>query len=79
MMVACDGIWDCVTNEECARRLTEKLDKYKCAENKELMSKPVEELFGEIIAPRIERESLGTDNMTAILVYFHNNDHIKSH
>ena len=54
MVVACDGIWDCVSNEECARRMTAKISKCHCDEKKELMSQPVEELFGEIMAPRLQ-------------------------
>ena len=43
------------------------------------MSKPLEELFTEILAPRVDARYPGTDNMTAILVYFHNNQHLRSY
>jgi len=32
MVVACDGIWDCVSNEECAARMEEKIKKFNCFE-----------------------------------------------
>jgi protein phosphatase PTC2/3 len=30
MVVACDGIWDCVSNEECALRMAEKIERFNC-------------------------------------------------
>ena len=79
MVIACDGIWDCVSNEECAIRMTEKIERFNCLQQKENMSKPIEELFTEILAPRIDARFPGTDNMTAILVCFHNNQHLRSY
>ena len=29
IMLACDGIWDCLTNEECCATINEKLKKHK--------------------------------------------------
>ena len=69
-MLACDGIWDCLSNEECMELLQayltdmgplSSIDKKKLAE-------PVEKLLDDIIAPDTE-EKIGTDNMTAILIY----------
>ena len=45
----------------------------KSLEKVDELSKPVEEMFGEILAKYIGGDNAGTDNMTAILVYFHEN------
>ena len=77
-MLACDGIWDCVTNIECMQKLVEQVDLIKKLKHKDsfgdktLLSKPVEKLFTKILAED-SADGLGTDNMTAILIYFHNN------
>ena len=72
-MLACDGIWDCLTNEACVASLQEKIDKHKKGfAVKSTISKPVEDMLGEILAPATD-EGIGTDNMTAVLVYFPKN------
>ena len=70
-MVACDGIWDCLTNEECCKLINEKL--------KELQPKdsnicPVVEVILEQICAVNTEEGIGTDNMTAILVKLNNSN-----
>ena len=42
-------------------------------DNESELSKPIEEMFSEILAKNIGDDGKGTDNMTAILVYFHDN------
>ena len=65
-MLACDGIWDCLSNEQCVEDLASNY--IKAAKGKDL-SQAVALLFDEIIAPNTE-DGIGTDNMTAILILF---------
>jgi protein phosphatase 2C family protein 2/3 len=66
-MVACDGIWDCVTNEECVSKITDYYKEMKCKTDN--VCPPVARLFDEI-CPDEMGDGIGTDNMTAILVKF---------
>jgi serine/threonine protein phosphatase PrpC len=66
--LACDGIWDCLSNEECVQSLDKKL---KAISATDPISKPVEKLLEEILAPNTD-DGIGTDNMTAILIKFKN-------
>jgi len=70
-MIACDGIWDCVTNEECCKKMGNFLAKPDIKNDN--ISPCVEKLFEEILAPNTE-EGIGTDNMTAIFVVPFNNE-----
>jgi serine/threonine protein phosphatase PrpC len=47
LFIACDGIWDCVTSQEGAQRMDEKLAMRKPTEK---ISKLIGDLFDEIIA-----------------------------
>ena len=38
VVVACDGIWDCVSNDECATKINKSLKKIKDQEGKDLSS-----------------------------------------
>jgi protein phosphatase 1G len=49
IIVACDGIWDCVTNQEACDFVSERLRK----DSNYKLSKIVEELFDMILAPDI--------------------------
>lgn len=66
VVVACDGIWDCVTNDECATKINKSLKKIKDQEGKDLSS-PLAMLFDEILAANALAPA-GTDNMTAVIV-----------
>ena len=68
-MLACDGIWDCLTNEECIEKLQGYISKYM-GKGKPLgnTSKPVEDMLSDILAPDTAGDGTGTDNMTAILI-----------
>ena len=68
LMIACDGIWDCLTSQECATKLDQKLKMRKPTEK---LSKVVGELFDEILADNVMSSAgIGTDNMTAVLIQF---------
>ena len=49
IILACDGIWDCMTNQEICDFVSERLKK----DPKMRLSKIVEEVFDTIIAPDI--------------------------
>jgi len=68
-MLACDGIWDCLSNEECTKKMSDLNTKHKIATTKKNVTKPVEDMLGDILAPNTD-DGIGTDNMTAILIYF---------
>ena len=68
IMMACDGIWDCVTSEEGIERMREALSKRKSSEP---ITGCIEDLFDNIIASDIlSSGGVGTDNMTCILIEF---------
>ena len=49
IVIACDGIWDCLTNQECCDFISERLKK----DPKMKLSKIIEEMFDSIIASDI--------------------------
>lgn len=68
LMLACDGIWDCLTSEEGVNQMREALQKRK---DSEPVSTIIEELFDRIIAPDVLTSlGIGSDNMTCIIVEF---------
>lgn len=68
IIVACDGIWDCVSNDECAKKVNKNLQEIKDDKDKDL-STPLAMLFDVILADKALAPA-GTDNMTAIIVQF---------
>lgn len=67
VFVACDGIWDCLNNQECAQKLNEYIKGLKPRQSN--LCPPVERLLEECCAESTANV-VGTDNMTAILVKF---------
>lgn len=66
-MLACDGIWDCLTSEEGAEQMRNKLKEKK--QNNEPITNCIEEIFDQICASDILSSSgIGTDNMTCVVV-----------
>lgn len=63
MVLGCDGIWECLTNQQIADFLKDKIEEGKST------TKAVEDLLDEILAPDTST-GIGCDNMTCILVTF---------
>lgn len=66
-ILACDGIWDCKSNQEVCDFFMERIRKRPA----EKLSKFIEELYEEILAPDVyTQEGVGCDNMSCIVVQF---------
>ena len=65
-VLACDGIWDCMTNVEMMEYLNNKIDV------KKKKSGIISDLMEKIIAKDLDLngDGLGTDNMTCMIVEF---------
>jgi protein phosphatase 2C family protein 2/3 len=64
VVLACDGIWDCLTNQEVVDFI-----RYKLCERKSLG--PIcEELMDYCLAEKCNMAGIGCDNMTVIIVAF---------
>lgn len=61
IVLGCDGIWECLTNQQIAEFCKEKLAEGKTC------SKAVEDLLDNIVAPDTST-GIGCDNMTCILI-----------
>lgn len=69
IFLACDGIWDCLTNQQAAEFIHEKLPKVG---PKYKLSTIVADMFDKIIATSVAASGgIGCDNMTAVIVKFH--------
>ena len=67
IVIACDGIWDCKTNQEVCDFFIDKFNK----EPDGKISKYIEELYDEILAPDVYTDTgVGCDNMSCIVVQF---------
>lgn len=69
MVLACDGIWNVMTNEEVIEYINDKLK----SDKKLSLSKICEELFDNCIAPNTQNDGTGCDNMTCMIVRFKQN------
>ena len=66
MILACDGIWDCLTSEECVQQTRNQLNDLRDDQN---ISTIIEGMFDRIIATDIlSSQGVGTDNMTCVVV-----------
>jgi protein phosphatase 1G len=72
LFIACDGIWDCLTSQEAAEFIGERVEKYRKAGK---LSGIVEQMFDTIIASDVaSSEGIGCDNMTAVIIMFKNDE-----
>ena len=67
IVVACDGIWDCKTNQEVCDFFMDKFNKDRDGK----ISKFIEDLYDEILAPDVYTDTgVGCDNMSCIVIQF---------
>lgn len=66
LIIACDGIWDCLTSQQAVDEFGELLKK-----KREKISSAVEEVFDKIIASDVASSGgIGCDNMTCVVIQF---------
>ena len=76
IIVACDGIWDCLTPQGACDYVRTRLYDQKTGtpKNNVKISKIVEEMMDSIISDDITNENgIGCDNMTCIVIQFKHN------
>ena len=79
IIVACDGIWDCLTPQGACDYIRTRLydQKTGLAKNNVKISKIIEEMMDSIISDDIGNENgIGCDNMSCIVIQFKNNKRI---
>ncbi|KAG0174297.1 Protein phosphatase 2C 2 [Apophysomyces sp. BC1034] len=64
MVLACDGIWDCMTNQQVVNLIQKKLSE------KKTLTTICEELMDECLADSSDVGGVGCDNMTIMIVAF---------
>jgi len=70
LIIACDGIWDCLTSQECVTLVREYFNTSSSYRN---MSDCLESIFDKIIATDVASSGgIGCDNMTAIVIQLKN-------
>lgn len=70
MIIACDGIWDCLTSQEAVDYAGDLLTNKK----REKVSSTIEDMFDKIIATDVASSGgIGCDNMTCVIIQFKQN------
>ena len=67
-IIACDGIWYCLTSQECGDLCAKGIKARKAGQS---TAKVVEDMFDQIICKDVHApdcDGSGTDNMTCILI-----------
>ena len=72
IILACDGVWDCVSNEKISQFFYEKV----IDDRDKNLSNIIADLFNRIVADSPLKEK-GTDNMTCILLQFKKNNNLR--
>lgn len=70
LIIACDGIWDCKTSQECVDTFRKQIKDRKSSDKR---YKIIENLFDEILCKDVNdpnSDGSGTDNMTCIVIEF---------
>jgi serine/threonine protein phosphatase PrpC len=70
VIIACDGIWDCLTSQQCVDFFHKNI---KARKSGQPSVKCIEDMFDEIICKDVHSpdcDGSGTDNMTCILIEF---------
>lgn len=65
VVIACDGVWDCISSQNACTYVGQAMKKKKA---KDRLSTVCEDLVDSLVAK--ELEGYGTDNMTCIVVEF---------
>lgn len=67
MVLACDGIWNSMTNDEVGEFVKERIDKMS-------LTQICSEMFDHCLAPSTAGDGTGCDNMTAVIIRFLNDE-----
>lgn len=71
LIVACDGIWDCISSQRAVDYIREQIAKFQFIKPKDAkLSKIIEYLFDKNITTNPKANNIGGDNMTCIIVRF---------
>ena len=67
VIIGCDGIWDCLTNQEACDFVSKRLKE----DPNQKISKIIEEMLDSIVATDLYNETgVGCDNMTCVVIVF---------